>query len=381
MFAGERVGAAGFAREVAIKRIHPALCDDPAFERRFVREVWRASLLCHPNIASVLDFDRDADGCYFVVTERVFGTPLRAFAHTGDIPEDIAVFIAARVLRALAHAHERCVDACPIGIVHRNVSPDNALIAWNGVVKVIDFGVAGALEHTRVSLTRATPGRVADTLANPCYISPEQVLGMPVDGRADVFSAGVMLYEMLTSAPLFADDAPKARLQRLLRAKIPSPRMLDSALAPDISSICLRMLARDRNARFSSARQAARALEQCAVMRDRSMPALRNRLRALLGERFPGRATPHDTSPPVVLVHEPVPIEPSMVMPVEDEPVATSDGDSALACTREPTWTAPPHRRAARGRPYDRARRWIGSALAISLAIIGLALYLTCGLP
>src|SRR5450432_2469948 len=145
VFLGAMVGAEGFSRKVAIKRVLPGFSDNPAFAQMFVAEAQITARLQHPNIVSVVDFDRDAEGCLFLVMELVEGRDLDALASTGLLPAPLVVYLITEVLRGLGYAHDLPASDSNIrGIVHRDVSPHNVLLSWDGAIKVSDFGIAKA---------------------------------------------------------------------------------------------------------------------------------------------------------------------------------------------------------------------------------------------
>src|SRR5262249_14472539 len=161
VFAGELIGREGFTRAVAIKRVLPVLSADPSFAEMFRSEARIASGLVHPNIVSVLDFDRDEEGRLFFVMELIGGTDLRALVESGPLAPEIAAFVVAEVLRALAFAH----GVGQAGVVHRDVTPHNVLISWTGAVKLGDFGIAkaaasrsGSGEVTQSGVVKGKPG-------------------------------------------------------------------------------------------------------------------------------------------------------------------------------------------------------------------------------
>jgi serine/threonine-protein kinase len=144
VFAGAAIGAEGFSRKVAIKRVLPGFSDHAAFARMFIDEAQISSQLVHPNIVSVLDFDRDAEGRLFLVMELIDGVDLHALLATGLPPVPAVVFVIAEVLRGLGFAHDLPTASDMRGVVHRDISPHNVLLSWEGAVKVSDFGIAKA---------------------------------------------------------------------------------------------------------------------------------------------------------------------------------------------------------------------------------------------
>jgi len=235
VFRGTITGAEGFAREVAIKRVLPGLSEIGPFGAMFVSEARIASKLSHANIVHVIDFDRDSDGHLFLAMELVDGKDLDAILEAGPVPPSLAVFAITEVLRGLGYAHER-------GVVHRDVSPRNVLVSWDGAVKVSDFGIAKARDATISTTIRGKPG----------YMSPEQARGAHVDGRSDLFAVGVMLWELLAGIPLFPGSTHEAIAQLLFR-KIPRPSQIRAGVAADVEAIAMRLLERDPDERYASA--------------------------------------------------------------------------------------------------------------------------------
>lgn len=268
------IGVEGFARPVAIKRVLPALSRDPSFGAMFISEARLASLLHHPNVVSVLDFDRDDDGTYFLVMELVQGIDLRRLLDSGALPAEVAAHVVGEVLRGLSYAHELLHQGRHLGIVHRDISPHNVMVSWDGSVKVVDFGIAKAVRSSGASLPGALKGKVA-------YMSPEQAQGHPLDGRSDLFAVGVMFHEMLSGARLFRGADENEVLSRLLSQPIATPPG-----PSDFAQVCMRLLAREPRDRFRSARSALEALLSCASTSARAGLALQEILRA----RFPDRA-------------------------------------------------------------------------------------------
>ena len=194
VFLGSTVGAEGFSRKVAIKRVLGGFSDNRAFADMFVSEAQISSRLVHPNIVSVLDFDRDAEKRLFLVMELVEGKDLDALISTGVLPFPVVVFVISEVLRGLGYAHDLPVGSDVRGVVHRDVSPHNVLLSWEGAVKVSDFGIAKARAASEATASEFIKGK-------PAYMSPEQANGQRLDGRSDLFAVGVMLWEMLVGPP------------------------------------------------------------------------------------------------------------------------------------------------------------------------------------
>ena len=280
VFLGHTVGAEGFFRQVAIKRVLSGYSDNPQFAQLFIAEAQLTSRLQHPNIVSVLDFDRDGDGRLFLVMELVEGTDLDGLLSTGPLPFSLVIFLAIEILRGLDYAHDLPVNLDGVrGIVHRDISPHNVLLSWEGAAKVSDFGIAKAHAATNATASEIIKGK-------PAYMSPEQANGRPLDGRSDLFSVGVMLFEMLCLRPLFAGDTTEETLSRLFFAPIPTPRELRPEIPEDLSRAVASLLERDRDQRTPTAEAAIAALTACAAYpRDG-----REELVTTLSRRFVGRA-------------------------------------------------------------------------------------------
>ncbi len=270
VFRAELMGAEGFSRPVAIKRLHAAVSSDPAFCAMFVREARLLSALHHTNIVSVLDFEWDGDGRLFLVLELIDGVNLAELVRRGPLPLAVAEHVMGEVLRGLGHAHAR-------GILHRDVTPHNVLLSWTGEVKLSDFGLAQASSSSRVSDGGLIRGKVQ-------YLSPEQLQGLTIDARSDLFSLGVMSYQLLTGRYPFigrTDQVTMAEsIARMLTATIVPPHDLRPEIPPALSDVVMRLLERERERRFLSADM---------VLADMPVPARgRERSIDLLAERFPG---------------------------------------------------------------------------------------------
>ncbi len=226
-------------RPVAVKALFPEFAREPSFVERFRREAQAAANLNHPNIVAIYDWGQES-GTYFIVMEYVEGKSLRELMQASPRLEPArAVAIAIDIAGALAFAHRN-------GVVHRDVKPGNVLLTDDGIVKVTDFGVARA--GTSDALTQT--GSVMGTAT---YFSPEQAQGLSVDGRSDVYSLGVVLYEMVVGSPPFSGETPVAVAYQHVREAPPAPRSRVPGLPVELEQIILSALAKDVSQRYQSA--------------------------------------------------------------------------------------------------------------------------------
>jgi eukaryotic-like serine/threonine-protein kinase len=226
-------------RPVALKVLFPELSVDRTFVERFRREAQAAANLSHPNIVPVFDWGEDS-GTYFIVMEFIDGRPLSSILRTaGPLHPDRAAEIAADVALALDYAHRH-------GVVHRDIKPGNVLITDEGQVKVTDFGIARAV-NTDESLTQT--GAVMGTAT---YFSPEQAEGLGVDSRSDIYSLGVVLYEMVAGRPPFVGDSPVSVASKHVREQAPAPRQFNPSIPLDLEAIILKCMAKSPEYRYAT---------------------------------------------------------------------------------------------------------------------------------
>jgi serine/threonine protein kinase len=258
---GRLIGPAGFARPVAIKRLHAQFARDPDFVKMFLDEARLAARIAHPNVVSTLDVVAE-DGEVFLVMEYVPGTSLGQLVRTlrksgGRVPQLVAVGIVSGVLQGLQAAHEARDDRGErLDLVHRDVSPQNVLVGTDGVARLLDFGVAKA--SGRLQTTR--DGQLKGKLA---YMAPEQVRGDPLTRRTDVYAASVVLWEALTGKRLFYAENEASVLARVLCAEVPAPSAIVAELPRSLDRVVLRGLDRDPTKRYASAREMATDLDAC----------------------------------------------------------------------------------------------------------------------
>jgi serine/threonine-protein kinase len=253
--------AGGFTRTVAVKRLHPEFAKDPEFAAMLVDEARIAGRIAHPNVVATRDVVAQ-DGELYLVLEYVQGQTLavllgasREAGRAIDAP--IAVTVVVSALEGLHAAHEaKSEQGRPLGVVHRDVTPHNVLVGLDGVARVLDFGVAKAAGRLQVTREGQIKGKLA-------YMAPEQLVGAPVDRRADVYAAGACLWEALVGERLIRGDSKGALVAEILHGARQPPGARVAGLPPGIDDVVMKALERDPERRHATAREMARALAAC----------------------------------------------------------------------------------------------------------------------
>jgi serine/threonine protein kinase len=260
LFLAVHGGLEGVLKIVALKRILPHLSRSPEFTQMFIDEARIAARLDHPNIVRTYEFD-EFEGQYFTVMEYLAGEDLakvlnRVVALQQPFPLELATSVIAQVCSALHFAHELTDPrGRPLGLVHRDVSPSNIVVTYAGEVKLIDFGVAKISVNARRTSTGTIKGKFA-------YMSPEQVQARNVDRRSDVFSMGIVLWELLTGRPLFTRKSEADTLYAIVNEPIPSVRRLRPEVPSELEAIVMRALARAPEDRYQTAEEMQLALDR-----------------------------------------------------------------------------------------------------------------------
>ncbi len=264
VFLARLSGVGGFQRFVAIKRLHPHLAAENEFVEMFLDEARLAAGIHHPNVVPILEVGASDRG-YYLVMEYIEGDTLarllaRAASSGNKLPVKIGIRVILDMLAGLHGAHELKDDmGQPTELVHRDVSPQNVLVGVDGISRITDFGVARAA-------TRLTATRVGQLKGKIAYMAPEQATGKSdVDRRADVFSSGIVLWEVLAARRLFKSENEAATLSRVISEPIPLLTTIAPDINPQIAAVCMKALERDPQKRFATCAQFADALERAAI--------------------------------------------------------------------------------------------------------------------
>ena len=282
IFLARTSGPSGFEKLVVLKKILPKYAGKPKFVQLFLDEARLAATLDHPNIAQVYDIGM-SDGSYFFTMEYLHGQDMRAILHrtwrTGErFPIEHAVQVARHVASALHFAHDKQgPDGVALGIVHRDVSPSNVIVTYDGATKLLDFGVAKTTARTARTRTGALKGKIS-------YMSPEQARGAPTDRRSDIFSLGIVLWEMVTTQRLYRGENDLATLQLIITQPPKPPSAVRPDVPPELERIVLRALAQDPDERYATAEQLVTDLDELA--REHKLKQTSNALAATVSQLF-----------------------------------------------------------------------------------------------
>lgn len=263
LFKARQRGVHNFEKIVAIKRILPHLSDNDEFVRMFIDEAKLAAQLTHPNIVQIFDLGK-ASGFYYIAMEYVDGKDLRSLLrkvreYRMPFPEPVAAFVTMKVAGALDYAHrKRGMNDKELKLVHRDISPQNVLISGEGAVKLVDFGIAKAATKTTQTVAGALKGKLL-------YMSPEQALGQPLDSRSDIYSLGLVLFELLTGERCFQADSELGVLEKVRLGKAQDVRSVNPHVSREMASILERALQKNVDQRYPSARFLERDLKALLV--------------------------------------------------------------------------------------------------------------------
>ncbi len=292
IYLARATGIEGFEKLVVLKRILPQFAHNPGFVSMFLDEARLSATLQHPNIAQVYDIGHCGDS-YFFTMEYVRGQDVRSILKTAvaakrPISLSHIITIVTGAAAGLHAAHEKCdLDGKPLGVVHRDVSPSNVLVGYNGSVKLVDFGVAKAAQRSNQTQTGTLKGKVA-------YMSPEQCTGRPVDRRSDIFALGILLYELTCRRRLFSGSSEFEIMTKIVQQDVTPPSQWVKNYPAALERILLRALARDPEQRYPTAQAMQLELEEFA--RKHRLAVSPVKLGELMREMFVDRMREQDAA-------------------------------------------------------------------------------------
>lgn len=292
VYEAEQLGPEGFTKRIALKVIHPHYAKRTEFLRLFIDEAKLSANLMHGNVVQIYQLG-EVGGEYFIAMEYIRGPTLRTvidrhYEMGSPIPAALAAYICSRVARALDFAHNFVSPSGQrLDIVHRDVSPGNVMITWDGHIKLADFGIAKA----RTSFDPASEQKMR--IGKKHYMSPEQVLGSSVDGKSDVFSLGLVLYELLALSPLFREEDTNLLVDEVAVQPLPNLRSRITDLDAGLEGV-LQMALQRSPSRRATAAQLGACLDSWIV--DQNEIASPDRLQAHLGQLFPTTIQPQRQS-------------------------------------------------------------------------------------
>lgn len=268
VFKAKRTGVEGFEKVVAVKRILPHLSDNKEFVEMFIDEAKMVAGLTHPNIVQISDLGK-LEKSYYIAMEYVHGRDLRSILRRAKerglrLPLDLTVLIVSKVCSALEFAHRKKDErGRPMLIVHRDISPQNILISFEGEVKLTDFGIAKAATKARITDAGALRGKLL-------YMSPEQAWGKPMDRRSDLFSLGIVFYEMITDQKPFLGSSEMSILEMVRECRVAPPSDVNPRIPEKLEKVVMTALERDPDHRYQDAAEMYRDLDR--VLHERQPP-------------------------------------------------------------------------------------------------------------
>ncbi len=326
-----QTGIEGFNRHVVVKRILPHLAEDPEFIQMFLNEAKIAARFNHPNIGQIFDLG-EKDGQYFIAMEYVHGEDLgrvmrRAWSTGQWVARPVALRIISDACQGLYYAHTRADEAGrPLRVVHRDISPQNIIISFDGSVKLVDFGIAKAADSASNTKSGAIKGKFA-------YMAPEQAAGRALDARTDLFALGLVLYELLTGVRPLKRDAELATLQAALESQIEAPSLV-ADVPPEVDAVVMKALAKSPDERYRDARQMHLAIEAHLVQEAQiaSSVQVSQLMEQLFADRLAEEARTGAINPTNSVTNHPAsaedlqPLTADGVSPLLEEPSGDPDG-------------------------------------------------------
>jgi serine/threonine-protein kinase len=290
VYEAEQLGPAGFSKRIALKVIHPELARRPEFLQLFIDEAKLSANLMHGNVVQIYQLG-EINGEYFIAMEYIQGPTLRSVIDRHNdigrpIPATLVAYIGSRLCRALDFAHNfTAPDGQQLDVVHRDVSPGNVMISWDGHIKLGDFGIAKA----RTSIDPATEQHLR--MGKKRYMSPEQMLGTELDARSDAFSLGIVLYELLALSPLFREDDTALSVEEVAVRPLPDLRSRVTDLDPELAEILELALQRKPDQRATAA-MLGTLLDRWISRQHDHEGASPDRLQSHLAQLFPASYQP-----------------------------------------------------------------------------------------
>jgi hypothetical protein len=249
LFLADYVREDGFRRKVAIKRILPHLAGNSEFIKMFTREARLAALLQHPNVVQIFDYG-NIENAYFIAMEYIHGKNLKEIltAYGKGLPIEHSVFIISKICKGLDYSHSRRDDDSgqPLEIIHRDISPQNMLISYEGEVKISDFGISKAISEPSLTMAGVIKGKLA-------YLSPEQSLGEPIDQRTDIYALGLVLYETISGKKVYAFDTDVEAIRAIPTLQIEPLMHAREGIPAELNDIVMKCLAKKKEERYQSA--------------------------------------------------------------------------------------------------------------------------------